>query len=47
MDSLSTELDDNIVHRLGIADLNALSRTSKYYAAITEPFLYQDLTFSE
>lgn len=46
MGRLSTELDDNIARRLAKDDLNALSRTNKYYRALAEPHLYRNLVFN-
>jgi hypothetical protein len=45
INQLSTELDENIIRRLGVAELNVLSKSSKYYRPLTEPFLYKDFTF--
>jgi hypothetical protein len=45
MDALSNEIDENIIQRLGLAELNALSKSSKYYRALTEPFIYKELVF--
>jgi hypothetical protein len=47
MESLSTEIDENIIRRLPQAALNALTRVSKGYHALTEPHLYQNIVFSE
>ena len=46
MDSLSTEVDDNIIRRLPRAALSSMSKTSKYYRSLAEPHLYRDLIFS-
>jgi hypothetical protein len=43
--ALSTELDTKIVACLDHAALDAMSRVSKYYRAVTEPLLYQYLEF--
>jgi hypothetical protein len=47
LNKLSTELDENIVRRLARPELDALSRTSKYYRSLTEPYLYRNLVFSK
>jgi hypothetical protein len=43
MGKLSTELDDIIIQHLAPPELAAISRTSKYYHALAEPYLYKDL----
>jgi hypothetical protein len=43
MGRLSTELDDIIIQQLAQPELAAISRTSKYYHALAEPYLYKDL----
>ncbi|KAF2254714.1 hypothetical protein BU26DRAFT_514575 [Trematosphaeria pertusa] len=49
MDKLSTELDANIAECLsGDAQaLSALSRVSKYYKAVAEPFLYEEIAIAD
>jgi hypothetical protein len=47
LNKLSTELDENIVRRLARPELDALSRTSRYYSSLTEPYLYRNLVFSK
>jgi hypothetical protein len=47
LNKLSTELDENIVRHLARAELDALSRTNKYYRSLTEPYLYKDPVFSK
>lgn len=46
LEVLPTEVDENIIRRLSKPELDSLSRTSRYYRNLTEPFLYKDLTFS-
>ncbi|KAF2833105.1 hypothetical protein CC86DRAFT_376336 [Ophiobolus disseminans] len=46
LDALSTELDDEIVRRLAKSELEALSRTTKYYRALSEPYLYKNPEFA-
>jgi hypothetical protein len=47
LNKLSTKLDEDIVQRLARPGLDALSRTSKYYRSLMEPYLYKDLVFSK
>jgi hypothetical protein len=44
---LSTELDENIAQRLDKKNLSALLKTSRYHRTIAEPYLYEELTFSD
>jgi hypothetical protein len=46
MESLSTEIDEHIIRLLPQAALNSMSRVSKGYNALTEPYLYRDIVFS-
>jgi hypothetical protein len=47
MFSLSTELEENILRQLAQPELDSISRTSKYYRTLAEPFLYKSLKISE
>ncbi|CAN9140839.1 unnamed protein product [Alternaria alternata] len=47
MNRLSTEIDENIAQRLDKKDLSALLKTSRYHRTIAEPYLYEELTFSD
>ena len=46
---LSTELDANIASHLArdLQSLSALSKASKYYRSVAEPFLYKDVKFHD
>jgi hypothetical protein len=46
MESLSTGIDENIIRRLPQGALNSMSRVSKGYHALTEPYLYRDVVLS-
>jgi hypothetical protein len=47
MESLSTEIDEKIIRRLPQGALNTMSRVSKGYHALTEPYLYRDVVLSD
>jgi hypothetical protein len=46
MESLPTEIDEHIIRLLPQAALNSMSRVSKGYHALTEPYLYRNIVFS-
>jgi hypothetical protein len=46
MESLSTEMDENIIQRLPKSALNNFSKTSRYYRSLAEPHLYRNLVLS-
>jgi hypothetical protein len=46
MKFISTELDENIIGHLPQAAFNSVSKVSRYYRKLAEPYLYRDLVFS-
>jgi hypothetical protein len=46
MQSLANELLGNIFNRLPHAARNSVSKVSRYYRNLAEPYLYRDLVFS-
>jgi hypothetical protein len=46
MESLSTEIDEHIIQLLPQAALNSMSRVSRGYHTLTEPYLYRNIVFS-
>lgn len=46
LSELSTELDHHIIRLLSHGELDSLSRVSKYYRGLAEPYHYESLQFS-